>query len=195
MLPWLREHTEKHKEVWILHRLREYISPSGPGGHIVPLELWTVTWKTYVARWLGQVRLHGSLHTLTHAHTCAGACVHTETATETFLCGWIFDNSHLILLEYLKWSPNDFLMFPPRVGKEWMQASEAHWLSQLSQSEGLRWGSEDWKGRKTIRQNYNRTPARRLKQLYSSLVCFYIILSTSRNHGQFLDQRQSHQVK
>ena len=118
--------TEKHKGL-NSSLPQKCISPAGTGRHIVPQEPWTVTWKTYVAclsRQLGQ--LHDSLHILMPAHMCTHARIHTEAAAKTFLCGWIFDNPHLIFLEYLKWPSNDFLLFPPRVGKEWMQTSEAH---------------------------------------------------------------------
>jgi hypothetical protein len=38
-------------------------------------------------------------------------------------------------------------------------------------------------------------PLLRLRQLYVSPACLYIILGASKNHGQLLDQRQSHQAK
>jgi hypothetical protein len=38
-------------------------------------------------------------------------------------------------------------------------------------------------------------PVLRQKQLHVSTACFYVILGTSKKHGQFLDQRQSHQAK
>jgi hypothetical protein len=38
-------------------------------------------------------------------------------------------------------------------------------------------------------------PVLRREQLYVSLACFYIILGTSKNYGQFLEQRQGSQAK
>lgn len=65
------------------------------------------------------------------------------------------------------------------------------WPSQLSPSTGSQVrGSEDWE-RKTDKIITQLQPTLRLKQVYVSPACFYIILSTSKTHGQFLGQRRS----
>lgn len=61
----------------------------------------------------------------------------------------------------------------------------ATWPRCSSQSTGF-WGREwELKKEKTFRQHYNMTPAR-LKWVYFFPVCFYTILSTFKEWGQFL---------